>query len=301
MSDIGALALRDQNRESRSARDVMAADVGIGQQHAPNSRRLRLFDIELEDTTRRSAAAWIVRCAKERTPATVAFVNAHCINTMFRDSAYRDIVAACDRVFIDGSGMAIAARMAGLKLLDNVNGTDLFPLICGRAARAGTKLFLLGGQPGAAADSATAMIKAFSSLAIAGTHHGYLDTPERESAAIDEVNRSGADILLVGMGVPIQEKWIARNRDRLNVSVVVAVGGLFDYYSGRSPRAPLALRSTGLEWLWRLALEPRRLAKRYLGGNVQFLARAAWLRLVAPRSLCQPPTGHEAVLSLANQ
>jgi exopolysaccharide biosynthesis WecB/TagA/CpsF family protein len=87
------------------------------------------------------------------------------------------------------------------------------------------------------------------------------------------------------MGVPLQELWIARNRHRLSAAVVIGVGGLFDYYSGRIPRAPLAVRKVGMEWAWRLAMEPRRLARRYLVGNLEFVARLAMLRALAPVEL----------------
>ena len=113
---------------------------------------------------------------------------------------------------------------------------------------------------------------------IAGTENGYF-SPAEENELIERINGSNAGILLVGLGVPIQELWIARNRNRLKVPVVMGVGGLFDYYSNRIPRAPLILRKAGMEWVWRLLQEPRRLAKRYLLGNVQFVGRAiayAW-------------------------
>jgi N-acetylglucosaminyldiphosphoundecaprenol N-acetyl-beta-D-mannosaminyltransferase len=119
----------------------------------------------------------------------------------------------------------------------------------------------------------------YPGLEIAGTHHGYFKPGREERDVIDAINRSGAEILFVAFGVPLQEIWIERNRHRLKPSVVIGVGGLFDYYSGRIPRAPLALRRTGLEWLWRLAMEPGRLWRRYLLGNAEFLGRVAMLKL----------------------
>ncbi len=109
---------------------------------------------------------------------------------------------------------------------------------------------------------------------IAGAHHGYIDSPADKQAAIDEINASGASILLVGMGVPVQDLWIARNFDALRTPVVVAVGGLFDFFSGNVSRAPTLLRSIGCEWIWRLLQEPGRLWSRYLIGNVAFILRA---------------------------
>lgn len=126
-------------------------------------------------------------------------------------------------------------------------------------------------------------------LVVSGSHHGYIDGAEHEARIVDAINASGAGILLVALGVPMQELWMARNRGRLTVPVVIGVGGLFDYYSGRIARAPLVLRKAGLEWAWRLAQEPRRLARRYLAGNAEFLARLAYERLVSPARFQQIP------------
>ncbi len=127
---------------------------------------------------------------------------------------------------------------------------------------------------------------------IAGAHHGYIDSPADTQAAIDEINASGASILLVGMGVPVQDLWIARNFDALRTPVVVAVGGLFDFFSGNVSRAPTLLRSIGCEWIWRLLQEPGRLWSRYLIGNVAFILRA--LAFVAQEQSETPHHGKAA-------
>ena len=121
-------------------------------------------------------------------------------------------------------------------------------------------------------------------LGIAGTASAYFSSQDDEQRAIDMINASGAQIVLIGMGVPLQENWIARNRHRIDAAVVIGVGGLFDYYSGRIPRAPLLIRKTGFEWAWRLAMEPRRLARRYLLGNIEVLARLAVLAAARPKA-----------------
>jgi N-acetylglucosaminyldiphosphoundecaprenol N-acetyl-beta-D-mannosaminyltransferase len=109
---------------------------------------------------------------------------------------------------------------------------------------------------------------------MAGWRHGYF--PRRDSGLVaEEIRASGAEVLLVGLGAPEQELWLDRHLAATGARVGLAVGGLFDYYAGRLPRAPLAWRRRGLEWVWRLALEPRRLWRRYLAGNLRFLA-AAW-------------------------
>jgi N-acetylglucosaminyldiphosphoundecaprenol N-acetyl-beta-D-mannosaminyltransferase len=140
------------------------------------------------------------------------------------------------------------------------------------AAEHGFRLFLLGGRPGVAAAAADAMRQRCSGLHIAGTHDGYFheaDTPQ----VIAAVNQARPDVLLVGFGVPRQELWLSKHRDQLHATVRMGVGGLFDYYSGRIPRAPQWLREIGLEWVWRLWQEPGRLWKRYIIGNPLFLYR----------------------------
>ena len=154
--------------------------------------------------------------------------------------------------------------------------------LAAEAARAGTRIYLLGGRDGVSERTARRMIQQFPDLAITGSASGYFIDAAEEERTIAAINASGAQIVLVGLGVPRQERWIARNRSKLRAPVLVGVGGLFDYYSGRLPRAPRALRKMGLEWTWRLAMEPRRLASRYLIGNARFLARLAWLHLLSP-------------------
>jgi len=235
--------------------------------------RARLFGFNLIRAARRDVARDIVASARIGKRSTIQFLNAHCINLARQDPAYREALAKADYLLPDGSGLAIAARMAGVELGENLNGTDLFPEICREAAAAGQSIFLLGARPGVAARAGHLMCASLPGLKLAGTQHGYWDRAE-EDRIVDLINRSGADILFVGMGVPIQEKWIARLRQRLAAKVVLGVGGLFDYYSGAIPRAPAVMRAAGCEWVWRLMQEPRRLTGRYVLGNAQFLITA---------------------------
>lgn len=239
------------------------------------ARRTRLFDLDLMVSTRLHVAEELVAMARSGECATVQFINAHCVNVAQTDRAYREVLDRADFLLPDGSGMAVAARLAGRELGENLNGTDLFPELCRCAAERGQSIFLLGGKAGIAAAAAQAMQERYPALNIAGTRHGYWSASE-EDAVVAEINASGAAIVLVGLGVPTQEIWIDRIRDRLMARVVMGVGGLFDYYSGAIPRAPLALRKIGCEWAWRLAQEPRRLFVRYVIGNPRFLAAAAF-------------------------
>ncbi len=207
-----------------------------------------------------------------RRRATVTFVNPDCLNTACEDADYRAILSRAAMVLPDGIGIRMAARWHSVAVRENLNGTDMFPRLCERAAFTGTSIYLLGARPGVAEEAAAEMVRRYPRLRIAGTQHGYFDITE-ERQIVREINDSGADILLVAFGVPRQEKWLARHADDLTVPVRMGVGGLFDFYSGRIPRAPMWIREMGFEWVWRLCREPRRMWRRYVIGNPRFLIR----------------------------
>ena len=201
----------------------------------------------------------------------VFFVNAHCFNVARSDAHYRACLERAEIVLPDGSGVLMAARVLGVELRRNLNGTDLVPLLLRRVAQDARSVFVLGGRPGVAAEAAKRLAERNPGLKVAGHAHGYLDAAsEREVLA--ELDRVRPDILLIGQGVPLQESWLDRHWDRLPVGLGLAVGGLIDFTAGVHPRAPRWMRALGIEWVFRLIQEPRRLARRYLVGNVVFLA-----------------------------
>jgi exopolysaccharide biosynthesis WecB/TagA/CpsF family protein len=236
---------------------------------------LRFWDVALAD-----AARFVVERAVQGTPTRVFFVNAHCVNEAARNPGYASLLADAPFVFADGVGMAFAARFSGTRLAHNVNGTDLFPLICEAAAAASVPIALLGARPDVARACADRMQRAYPGLQVAWTDHGYLD-PEQERLRLADLNASGARILFVAKGVPAQECWIAEHADQLATPVVLGVGALFDFYSGNVKRAPRLVRELRGEWLYRLLLEPRRLSRRYLIGNPAFIARTLLWRTLS--------------------
>lgn len=231
---------------------------------------IRLFGLDIVDA---SAGTVIDRLLMPGRRTRVAFLNAHCGNVAARDATYRDALVTAGMILPDGIGVEMAARMAGHSFTENLNGTDFTPALLQRAARRGLSVFLLGGRPGVAEDAAARLARDIPGLRIAGTRDGY-DGMRDEAAALAQVNASGADILLVALGVPFQDTWLARNEARLAPRLSLGVGALFDFLAGRVRRAPAMVRRAKAEWAWRLAMEPRRMARRYLVGNIAFLARA---------------------------
>lgn len=243
-----------------------------GSRQRPQPAQLHIFDVTIHNLKLQPALDWIMQQASGTKPSLLAFVNPHCLNIAYRQQTYRQVLQQADRVLPDGIGIKLGCRIQGVELAANLNGTDLFPLLCERAARSGHSMYLLGGRPGIAQAVAENMQQRYPGLTIAGTQHGYFSAAE-EPAIIDRINASGASLLFVAMGVPQQELWLARQQQYLRVPLSLGVGGLFDFYSGRIPRAPLWLREIGLEWLWRLLQEPGRMWRRYLIGNPLFLYR----------------------------
>ncbi len=250
---------------------------------------VELFGFNINDTTIQDAACSLVQAARDRVETTVAFLNANSVNHAFDEPRYARVLSSATIRYADGSGMALAAKLLGCPLTSNVNGTDLLPVLAAEAARNDLSLYCLGGREGVAAAAASALKERYPTLRIVGARHGYFEPGSREeSQAIADINASRADILLIGLGVPHQDLWLARNRRTLLPPVRLGVGGLFDFFSGRVPRAPKILRDHGLEWIWRLCQEPRRMWRRYLLGNLIFGLRT--FRCLLARRLARGST-----------
>jgi len=240
----------------------------------PSDHLFMLHDIPISNVTMKEALDFIMSAVNdEQLHHEIHFANAHCINTANRDADYKHILQSCDAVFPDGSGIRLAGKIWKVPVRENVNGTDLFPELCSELARQKKRVFLLGAKPGTTARVQKWIAAHAGNMTIAGYHHGYF-TERHWARVMQAINDSRADILLVAMGVPQQEKWIRENIKYTQVSAAMGVGGLFDFYSGNVRRAPAVLRKAGLEWAWRLLMEPRRMWKRYLAGNIIFMYEA---------------------------
>lgn len=232
---------------------------------------LPALDLTLADGTTDQAIQTLLSPGHRR----AFFMNAHCCNTRRHDPAYARAVAKADLLLADGIGVELAAKMTGQKLTANLNGTDLVPALLEEAAKRGKSIFLFGGKPGVADAAAANLIHHTPNLRIAGTRDGYQGAQHVENVIAD-INESGADIVLVALGVPMQELWLDQHGHLLNATLCMGVGALFDFLAGAVTRAPAIVRRARMEWAWRLLQEPGRMAKRYLAGNFTFLAHAAW-------------------------
>ncbi|MBI9086094.1 MAG: WecB/TagA/CpsF family glycosyltransferase [Desulfobacterales bacterium] len=244
---------------------------------------LRLLDLDIANLTMADAIQRIKQAACGDRPCSVFFVNPDCLNKMATDRDYFHILQQADYVLPDGIGLTLAGKLLQTPLKENINGTDMMPFLCKMAASRGYSLFMLGGRSGVAAQAARRLSERYQ-VSIAGTAHGYFDRFKESQQVIDQINRSGADILLVGLGAPEQEKWIMRHRHRLAPRVLMGVGGLFDFYSGNIKRAPVWMREIGLEWVYRILQEPGRMWRRYVLGNPLFLYRVARWRFFPIRN-----------------
>lgn len=188
---------------------------------------------------------------------TIYTPNAEILMCAQRDSHLKSILNQSDLVVADGAGVVLAARILGLDLPEKVSGIDLVKNSLFMDAGRKVRYYLFGSKPGVAEAAAENMLKASSRIEIAGCSHGY-HPPEKEKEIIDLINSTNADILLVALGAPKQEKWIHEHKKDLNVRVCMGVGGSLDVLSGRTKPTPEFLRRHGLEWLHRLYKEPWR-------------------------------------------
>lgn len=231
-----------------------------------------ILGIPIHNLTMDAAVETIMERLDGSVPAQVCFVNADCANIAYRHSAYHNVLTQVDMVLADGVGLKLGGKLTAQEIKQNVNGTDLFPRLCHALSGTRQSLFLLGAQPGIAEKVMAWIATHYPDVVIAGWHHGYFTLAE-EQTVVRQIASSGATLLLVALGAPRQDLWIRQHLQATGVKVAIGVGGLFDFYSGRIPRAPVWMREIGAEWVYRLYQEPRRMWKRYLIGNGRFLFR----------------------------
>jgi N-acetylglucosaminyldiphosphoundecaprenol N-acetyl-beta-D-mannosaminyltransferase len=207
-------------------------------------------------------------------PAFVTTANAQHIVLLEEDKRLRAIYSSADLIVPDGFSLLLAARFSGLSLRERVTGVDMFQALCGLAAKNDLHVFLLGGRPNSANRTAAVLKSKFPQLRVS-TYCPPLDF-EKSASGLEDTARAiraaRPDLVFVALGAPKQEYWIHEHGLKLPVPVFMGVGGTFEMVSGMVSRAPVWMQKAGLEWFYRLCLEPRRMWRRYLIGNLTFAA-----------------------------
>ncbi len=190
--------------------------------------------------------------------------NAEIVQLCIEKNEYYELINSAEMIVPDGIGVIKAAKILGKPMKERVPGVELGEKMIEFCAKTGHKVYFLGGKPGVASLAAENMAKKYPGLCTAGTGDGYFKKESEESErVIEDILSSGAELLFVCLGVPVQEKWIFDNKTRLGekIKVCMALGGSLDVYSGTVKRAPAVFRKTGLEWFYRLIKQPSRIGR----------------------------------------
>ncbi len=238
-----------------------------------NRARARLLGVEIDPLDRAALLAEVASLLHRGQASTIAYANVHVLNTALGDEGLRRFLADADVVYADGIGVVYGAALTGQRLPERMTGADWIwdfaALASGR-----WRVFWLGGEPGVSEAAAARLRETHPALQIETDHGFHEDVP----ALIARINAFAPQVLLVGMGTPLQERWVARWRSELAAPVVWVVGATHDVISGRVSRGPQWLHQRQ-EWLARLWVEPGRLWRRYLLGNSAFFLRVLGQRL----------------------
>jgi N-acetylglucosaminyldiphosphoundecaprenol N-acetyl-beta-D-mannosaminyltransferase len=226
------------------------------------------------EITLRTIEAWIAR----HESYYVCVTGVHGVMESWRDVNLRHIHNTAGLVTPDGMPLVWLSRLMGFRQVERVYGPDLMLMVCGRSAQQGYRHFFYGGAPGVAEKLASRLRSRFPGLQIAGVYSPPFRalTPEEDEAVVERINAAKPDIVWVGLSTPKQERWMSEHRGWLNAPVLIGVGAAFDFHAGLKRQAPHWMQKNGLEWLFRLVMEPRRLWRRYLINNPWFL----WLVLL---------------------
>lgn len=224
--------------------------------------------IDCDESARVMIDSALAKRESRTPPLIITSANGQVISMCARDEELLALFLAADLIHADGMPLVLASRwQSATPLPERVATTDLFHNVAHEAQSRGASFYFLGGSPDVIRQTVQAVRKQYPRLTICGFRHGYFNEAECQSV-IDDINNAGPDVLWIGMGVPREQVFSLRHRHQLTrVGVIKTSGGLFDFLSKKNRRAPMWMQRAGLEWLFRLALEPRRLLGRYLVTN----------------------------------
>jgi N-acetylglucosaminyldiphosphoundecaprenol N-acetyl-beta-D-mannosaminyltransferase len=220
-------------------------------------QRSVILGVEFDNINLSEAIEKIEGFIRSGKPHLIVTPNPEMVAYAQKDKDYKSILNSADLRLPDGVGIVLASRMLGENVKERVAGVDLIGALAGHAEAKRYSVYILGSKPGVAREAALALQKKFKDLKIAGTYHGYF-SEEEEKKVIENINSTKPHILLVGIGFPKQEKFLAKNILSLKVPVMISVGGGIDVLAGKVRRAPGWMQRTGLEWFYRLLSEPGR-------------------------------------------
>jgi N-acetylglucosaminyldiphosphoundecaprenol N-acetyl-beta-D-mannosaminyltransferase len=248
----------------------------------PQTKRAKILGVEVDSLTVSELNDEIASIARQGRNELILNVNALGLNLAYENKWLRDLFNEAYLVFCDGAGVIIGARILGYEISQRITYADWMWQLASYAEKNNLSLFFLGGKPGVADRASTVLKESFPALPVVGTYHGYFDKSQDHpdnKCVIQFINHVQPNILIVGLGMPLQERWLMENWQRLHANVMLTGGAVFDYVSGDLTRAPQWMTDHGLEWLGRLLIEPKRLWRRYILGNPLFLWRVIKQRI----------------------
>lgn len=232
-------------------------------------KTVKIFGVHIDELKKREVLEKVEMFLTEDITRTIYTPNTEIVMECRENSKLKDILNRGDIVIPDGIGLIYASKIKKKGLTERVTGCDVSHDILDIANREGYSLFLLGGVAGVSKEASENIVKKYPNIRLAGEHDGYFKGTHtgsvgdlEERAVIDEINKSNADILFVGLGAPKQELWIDENKDKLNCKVIIGNGGTIDILAQRVKRAPEIYQKLGLEWLYRLSKDPKRIKRQ---------------------------------------
>lgn len=219
-----------------------------------------LLGMRIDRVTMDDALGLVAQYVRERIPRHILTADASMVVTAQDDTTFAAIAAQADLVTPDGAGILWATKRSGNPVTAKVSGVVLAERLVDLSRTAGYRVFFFGAAPGVAEEARARMLARYPGAQIVGHRDGFF-TEADEPAVVAEIRAAKPDILLVALGIPKQEKFIARHKAALNVPVLIGVGGTFDVMSGTVQRAPMWMQNAGLEWLHRLAANPKKISK----------------------------------------
>lgn len=226
------------------------------------NKHVNILGVHIDKVTVDSAAdrilEWIGQ--PQNSARAVYTPNSEILMMAYRDEALREVLNSADMCTADGVGVVYAAKIVKNPLAGRAAGYDVACNLLEKLGKRGGSVYLFGSKPGVAEAAAKTMQTRYPGLSIAGCADGYFDA-EKEQKIIADINEKQPDVLLVCLGAPKQELWIAQNRDKLSAKVCMGLGGSLDVFAGNVKRAPVAFQKLGLEWFYRLCKEPKRIGR----------------------------------------